>query len=199
MTLSEGLIPLSAGLDAMVMDYFECPKAYGSKLRTAVTKGKAKAKIVNPTPAEPSNSLQTYSAHDFFQGDIQREGIVQYKGRKGGKKGEGEVNDAFLVIKTSGQGVTTSNINGVYQGLSNINTFLVCLACSLIPRGYPCHFLPGSKNCTCCEKHHLKCSNSLSVEELELMFQQLLPLFSGSMPALADNFALLESFLSKAA
>ncbi|ESK82212.1 hypothetical protein Moror_8749 [Moniliophthora roreri MCA 2997] len=60
---------------------------------------------------------------NFFQGDIQCRGIVQYKGRKGGKKGEGEVNNAFLVIKTSGQGVAASNINRVYQGLSNVNTF----------------------------------------------------------------------------
>ncbi|ESK84054.1 hypothetical protein Moror_11493 [Moniliophthora roreri MCA 2997] len=37
------------------------------------------------------------------------------------------------------------------------------------------------------------------IEELKLMFQQLLLLFSGLMPALADTFALLKSFLSKAA
>uniref|UniRef100_A0A0W0FI73 Uncharacterized protein n=1 Tax=Moniliophthora roreri TaxID=221103 RepID=A0A0W0FI73_MONRR len=57
MRSSEGLIPLSMGLDATVIDYFEHPKAYGPKSRTAATKGKAKAKIVDPTPVEPSNSL----------------------------------------------------------------------------------------------------------------------------------------------
>uniref|UniRef100_A0A0W0F656 Uncharacterized protein n=1 Tax=Moniliophthora roreri TaxID=221103 RepID=A0A0W0F656_MONRR len=64
--------------------------------------------------------------------------------------------------------------NSTYQGFSNVNTLSVCL------------------------KHHLKCSNSLLVEELKLMFQQLLLPFSGLMPALMDNFSLLKSFLSKA-
>uniref|UniRef100_A0A0W0F9V9 Uncharacterized protein n=1 Tax=Moniliophthora roreri TaxID=221103 RepID=A0A0W0F9V9_MONRR len=67
-------------------------------------------------------------------------------------QGHAHIDDSFLAIKTSGQGVSASNTNSVYQGLSNIN-----------------------------------------------IFSQLLLLFSGLMPALADTFALLKSFLSKAA
>ncbi|EEB91709.1 hypothetical protein MPER_09894, partial [Moniliophthora perniciosa FA553] len=157
--------------------------------------------IVDDTvQAQEEDDPTKYTAAKFFAGSTTRGGILRYDGRSQGKKGVNELQDSYMVLRTSGQGLRASEINGVYHGLNNVNTLSVCLACSMIPGGYACHFEAGKKQgCTRCIKRHLTCSNELTVERLEIMFQQIGPLISGAMPALADTFALLQAFLSKAA
>ncbi|EEB90514.1 hypothetical protein MPER_11268 [Moniliophthora perniciosa FA553] len=155
--------------------------------------------IDNTVQAQEEDDPTKYTAAKFFSGSTTHGGILRYDGRAQGKKGVNELQDSYMVLRTSGQGLRASEINSVYHGLNNVNTLSVCLACSMIPGGYACHFEAGKKQgCTRCIKHHLTCSNELTVERLEIMFQQIGPLISGAMPALADTFALLQAFLSKA-